>query len=463
MGVRLINITFGLLICAFAYSQNTISGTFPQLANLQVKLAVFDGFGNYHIDSVKVSNEGVFVLSFGTKDYGMGYLSADDNKPFIVILGKEGLQIKGESFSNPESISIIKGRENQIFEQFAKEHIRREQALSAWVYLDKIYTLDSLFAVQKVPRRAIALEMHRIRAEDSLFLANLNAKSYVGWYLPVRKLVNSVSTIAQYRTEEIPATIAAFRKIDYTDNRLNKSGLLSDIIDSHFWLLENSGGSLDSVFVEMKMSIDYMVENLLADERKLNEITEYLFKLLERRSLFEASEHLALKLLNISACTLNNDFAAQLESYRAMKKGNIAPDILFSADLLAPGYLPINLPKKQSDLKSMYTVVVFGASWCNACVEELAAITKLYPKWKRFGLEVVFVSLDEEKQSFKNFAAKFPFISVCDYGKWDGAAVKSYHVFATPTIYLLDSKREILLRPNSAQHMDAWVDWFLNK
>jgi len=28
-------------------------------------------------------------------------------------------------------------------------------------------------------------------------------------------------------------------------------------------------------------------------------------------------------------------------------------------------------------------------------------------------------------------------------------------------MFLLDAKREILLRPNSINQMDAWVDWFL--
>jgi hypothetical protein len=39
--------------------------------------------------------------------------------------------------------------------------------------------------------------------------------------------------------------------------------------------------------------------------------------------------------------------------------------------------------------------------------------------------------------------------------------VKDYYVFATPTMYLLDDKREILLRPNSVSHLEAWLDWYL--
>src|SRR5690606_10630415 len=137
------------------------------------------------------------------------------------------------------------------------------------------------------------------------------------------------STIAQYRTEEIPATIGAFRTLDYTDNRLYKSGLLKETIESHFWLIENSGRSLDSVYIEMNKSIDILVKNLFADQQKLNKISEHLFKLLEKRSLFKSSEYLAVTLLNEKSCTINDGFAAQLESYRAMKIGNIAPEIAF--------------------------------------------------------------------------------------------------------------------------------------
>ena len=292
-------------------------------------------------------------------------------------------------------------------------------------------------------------------------MANLPPEAYVSWFLPVRKLVSSVSTIAQYRTEEIPEAIAAFREMDYADPRLYKSGLLREAIEAHFWLIENSGRPLDSVFVEMNISIDHLIDNLLFDEKKLNEITDYLFRLLEQRSLFNSSEYLALKVLNEENCTIDDHLAAQLESYRAMKAGNTAPDFAFKEDVLAPGYPTEKLPQKLSQVKSEYTLVVFGASWCPACPEELSDIAVLYEQWRQYGVEVVLVSLDEDRQAFKSFAGGFPFISICDYKKWESPVISAYHVFATPTMYLLDSDREILLRPNSASHMDSWVDWFL--
>jgi len=454
-----------LFISVSAFAQNNITGTFTDLANQQIKLVGYNGFDTYPIDSIQVNEKGEFNLKFSKNDFGMAYLLSADNKSFVVILSGEkekgeSLELKGESMAIPESIDIVEGNENKLFGQYAYEHPRREQTLSAWDYLTKIYSKDSLFVIQEIPKQAIETEKQRITAQDNLFLGRLPEGSYVSYYLLLRKLVSSVSTIAQYHTEEIPATIHAFRQIDYTDKRLYKSGLLKETIESHFWLIENSGRSLDSVYIEMNKSIDILVVNLLSEEQKLNEITEHLFKILEKRSLFRASEYLALKLLNEQACTIDNDFAAQLESYRAMKKGNTAPDIEFKGDVLAPAYAG-NIPKKLSAIKSDYTVIVFGASWCPQCPQELSKISGFYKKWKEQGVEVVFVSLDEDKVIFKSFAGVFPFISICDYQKWESPIVKDYYVFATPTIYLLNNKREILLRPNSVSQLDSWVDWYL--
>ena len=461
---KYINSVFGLFLFLFTTSfvcAQSISGNLVLLKNQPLKLEGFNGFKAYPISNTNIDDKGNFRLPYSKDDYGIGYLISSDQQPLIVILSGEDIEIIGEALSYKETIKVTKGKENQLFEKYAKEHPRREQMIGAWQYLEITYMTDSMFMSQPTTFKLIQNEKKRIINEDSNFLKTLPKDSYVNWFLPTRKLVSSVSVVAQYRTEEMPATIAAFRKMDYTDQRLYKSGLFKDAIDNHFWLLGNSGRSLNSVFIEMKISIDAMMINLVKDEKKLNEVTDYLFDLLERHSLFKASEYLALKVLNETSCTINSDLAKQLESYRAMKKGNIAPDILFKGDFSALGYEQKNTPTKLSELKNKYTVVVFGASWCQKCTEELPEIAKQYSKWKMQGVEVVYISLDESKELFKNFTSIFPFISICDYQKWSSTAVKDYYVFSTPTMYLLNDKREILLRPNSVTQIDAWVDWFL--
>ncbi|MDA9874423.1 TlpA family protein disulfide reductase [Flavobacteriaceae bacterium] len=436
----------------------SIKGQFLKIPNQTIKLEGFNGLKTYPISLTTTDVNGKFELSYSKTDYGVGYLMAVDNKPLFVILSGEEIELAGESLSNFETIKIKKGQENQYFEQFANEHPKREQALSAWLYLEKIYATDTLFAVQKHPVNAIKKEKLRIKNEDAAFLDALPNESYVKWFLPTRKLVSSVSTVVQYRPEGFPEMIKAFRNLDYADTRLYKSGLFKDAIESHFWLLENSGNPLDNVFEEMKISIDAIFTKLSTNEKIFNQLTDYLFDLLERHSLFQASEYLALKVLNEGSCTITDDLANQLETYRAMKKGNIAADMVFDKTNFVNPKITLT---KLSDIKSNYTVVVFGASWCPKCNEELPEITKRYDKWKSKGIEVIFVAIEEGRNSFIDFAESLPFPSYSDVKKWESKIVKDYYIFSTPTMFLLDSKREIILRPNSVNQMDAWVNRYL--
>jgi thiol-disulfide isomerase/thioredoxin len=51
-------------------------------------------------------------------------------------------------------------------------------------------------------------------------------------------------------------------------------------------------------------------------------------------------------------------------------------------------------------IQTPYTLVVFGASWCPKCTEELPTLIQNYSKWKNLGIEVVYVSLDTDSAVF---------------------------------------------------------------
>ena len=145
-----------------------------------------------------------------------------------------------------------------------------------------------------------------------------------------------------------------------------------------------------------------------------------------------------------------------------MKIGNIAPDISFEGDVYKSGTSDLNY-KHLSDIKSEFKLIIFGASWCPKCNEEISLIPKLYSKWKMAGIEVIFVSLDSEAKEFDRFVKTFPFFCTSDFKKWDSKAAKDYHIFATPTMFLLNSNHEILLRPNNVKQVEEWINMKLTK
>lgn len=452
-------INVSLFFLPFLMFAQSIKGEFSQMPNQTLKLVGFENFDTYVIDSTQTNAKGTFTLSYSANDYGMGYLEANSGKPFILALEKEAPIVKGSNLEAIEEIKLEKGKENQWFLAYATDQPKRDQAMSAWLFLQDKYTKDELFQPHTTAKKAIDKEINYLKEIDASYIADLPKDSYMKWYLPVRKLLSSVGNVAQNRPELIPQTKEELRALDYTDERLYKSGILYDAVFNHIWFIENSSGTLQQVFEDLNTSIDIIAKQLNGNNERFNLVMEKMFEILEERSLFTSSEYLAEKLLAGDDCgCLNLQLQKKLERYGKMAKGQTAPDINFTEFTYYPEDVSVSSLKA---IDSDYKLVVFAAGWCPHCVEAMPKITENYKAWRDKGVEVIFVSLDTSAKDFANFAGPLPFVSTTDFKKWDGQAVEDYQVYATPSYFLLNKDLEILLRPKSVEHANTWIEAFL--
>lgn len=443
------------LLISSIYSFGQLSGSLKLHANQHIRLLGYIGFETIELATTTIDASGNFNLVY--TDYkGMGYLETSDNSMLFLVLNEPQINITGTHLKEHENIRFTTSKENQLFNQYVIEHNQRERVLSGWKYLLPQYKEVELLKQQKEYINVIQKEIERLENQDIEFLNNLKSSYYVSWFLPLRKMLDDISLSAKQYTHRIPGHIADFRSLNFNESKLYNSGIIDDLIESHYWLLENGGMNTDTMYIEMNATTDYLIENLEGNDTLLNAVSSFLYSLLEKSSLHGASEHLALKLLTQSSCTINDDLVKQMETYRIMKVGKTAPDILFAGKKMVMGS-EVNVDLKLSDLNSPYTLVVFGASWCSKCATEIPQIKEKYIAWKLKGVETVFVSLDNEEAEFSNFVKDFPFLSTCDFKSWENQAAQDYYVFAAPTLFLLNKEREIILRPSSIEQVDAWV------
>jgi len=453
-------ILFLVLVSNMAYFSQELKGVLPAHQFQTIKLYSYQGFGSLLQDSSVVDSTGHFKLRYTFVQLGMGYLQTADQSILPIVLQEKSFALQGEHLQDKEQLKFTNSTENSNYYHYLQLHNERDGLLSGWKYLLQQYQQSPTYSKAQNDITLIKEKIAKLMLEDSLQIAKMKASPFAKYIIPIQNLVQSVATTAKYYPQEIPQKVAQFRAIDYTNSYLYHSGLLNDVLEAHYWLIENSGKPLDSVFIEMNKSTDYLLESLQKDEKILNEVTDYLFDLLEKHSLFKASEYLALKVLTQNSCTINNDLANQLETYRAMKIGNTAKDIEFSGVTVQQGAV-ITKYTKLSDIQSDYKLVMFGASWCPKCVEELPKVGLFYKQWKQKRLEVIYVSLDSDAKKYLNFVKYFPFISTCDFKQWETQAAKDYYVFSTPTLFLLDKNNKIILRPNSIKQVEAWVKFNL--
>lgn len=438
---------FFLLIVITAQSQ--IKGNLKHHAGQELTLTGFNNLKPEILSVTTIDNLGNFTLIYPNDYNGMAVLDTKNKSSLVFVLTEPNLKITGTHLKEKDSLTFVNSKENNILIQYFKDYSQRQRASSAWDYLKGEYNKDGVFINEKETLKIINAELKRIEYENVNYLKALDENTYMSWFLPLKKMVSDMPFIVRHKTQQIPKTISQFRHVDFKNSKFKTSGLLKDLIEGHYMLLENMGQPLDSIYTQMNISTDYLINNLTENEPLLNKVGSHLFDYLEKRSLFTASEYLAVQLLSQNSCSLEEKLSNKLEAYRKLKIGKIAPDIVFTDNT------------KLSDI-TIKKLLVFGASMCSKCKAEALKLNTYYHAWKEKGLEVVYVSIDTYKTDFESAYKNVPWKMYCNFKGWDTQAVKAYHVFATPTYFLLDSDLKIILRPNSIEQVNSWVNSKLN-
>jgi thiol-disulfide isomerase/thioredoxin len=107
------------------------------------------------------------------------------------------------------------------------------------------------------------------------------------------------------------------------------------------------------------------------------------------------------------------------------------------------------------------TLVIFWASWCHKCEQEMPVIKRVYDKYHAKGFEIIGVSVDMDKGAWiKGIEQKgCNWINVSQLDQWESDVAKDYRIQSTPVMYLVDSKREIILSPKELQRAHMLETW----
>lgn len=439
-----------LILAIFIFSSGlalsqTLSGKIEQHAGQQITLTGFNYYKTLELGKTVVDSLGNFSFIY-SKDYkGMGVLQAQDNSSLVLLLTEPNIVLNGTHLTEIDSLGYAQNSKNNQYLQFANAKSKRDAAYMALKYLQPLYKNQKELQSQKKFAKAITNEIKRIEQADTDFLKSLDKESYLRWFIPMKQLVQDMPATYNRYTERIPENIKQFREIDFKQPNFKNSGLLREVVEGHYMLLENMVQSLDSIYTQMNLSTKHLINNLQTNEVLLNEVCSELFRYFEKRSLFAASEYLSVSLLKNQQCSLNDDLVSKLESYRKLKVGAIAPDIILGNNT------------KLSNIKSN-KLVVFGASWCPNCKTETLEFLKFYDAWKAKNVEIIYISIDTDQTAFETAYNRAPWQTYCDYKGWETQAAKDYYVSGTPTSFLLDADNKILVRPNSVSHANVWIE-----
>jgi len=109
--------------------------------------------------------------------------------------------------------------------------------------------------------------------------------------------------------------------------------------------------------------------------------------------------------------------------------------------------------------RGKYTLIVCWTSWCGPCRAEHPDLNVLYKKYKDKDFVIVGVSLDRDKQQWKQAIAKDQLLwpQLIDPNAFDGEMAKHYGIEGIPASYLLDKDGKIVGVGLNAEKIEAMI------
>jgi len=177
--------------------------------------------------------------------------------------------------------------------------------------------------------------------------------------------------------------------------------------------------------------------------------THYLsiFFLQERAELFTASElkaiysSLANDYKNTSKAIKLSDFINQMPY---LKQGGTFPNFAYNDRNGKVNSLE-NLKGKNG------TLVVFWASWCGPCRQEIPELKKLHKTYQAKGINFISISIDHDKAKWEQALAseKMPWPNLANLPGDFKEVKKKYNLYAIPSMFLLDDKGKVIMADES--------------
>lgn len=429
-----------LLLSSYSFSQR-IEGTFNNLKNSEVVLSGYEGMEEKELARATADAGGHFTLNYPAGYVGAALLQPKGAGGVIVLLNHENFTMQWENLQDFSTLAFTGSPENEAFAKGIRLNQETEQKLAGLQYLQPLY--------KNQPAQSAWLQSE-ISAQEPAFnsyIASLPKGSYAGQYLKLRKFLGDMQ-LTQTRYKELSRVQQheeVFKKIDFVNPELWHSGLLKEILTGYYELLGNYNDEKLITAHAMEANTVWL-KSLEKEPAKLQEVADFCFTMLEKKNLTKASEQIALAMLGKNNCQLSSKQSDLFEQYRRLALGNKAPDI------------SLNNKGPLKNLKNRYKLVVFGASWCPNCQNDYPSLLGKYKKLKeKRDLEIVYVSIDTDKAAFESYYKEAPFIMLFDGKGWEGKAVKDYHVFATPTYFLLDKELKILAKPKNPEEAERWL------
>jgi hypothetical protein len=253
-----------------------------------------------------------------------------------------------------------------------------------------------------------------------------------------------------YKKQIVDSLVAAYESGAYPKGRQVLEGMIEE------------GGRISSYAAYRLIGADFVMRNeepganFLGNQKKwMAELEDYLKKFAKSEEAPEVwLQHGSSNEYNAEEDKARQDYNKLVDSFPDTPAGKKAAGALRRLDMVGKP-IAIKGTSVQGETvdttqsRGKYVLVVFWASWGGQSVRrELPELVRLYGKYHGKGLEIVGVSLDNERGDLEAYLKEQPMSwpQVFEPGGIDSRLATEYGIISLPTMFLIDGQGKVINR-----------------
>ncbi len=443
------HIIFGFLLGTFPLLHGQswlIQGTIEHGERGLVRLASFYGDRFTVVDSMDTSSGFFYFMlpedssSWHLQDYLFRQSRQyQDAEPFVeFIFNRENMELLISSTDLGPILYFENSLENQVYREFMEYELEYEARLMA-VY-------PQLNPMPGAEEDDVADLYNTIQGERESFMDSLTLL-YPDLY--------AVRIMNAFRAPLIPGELSHLQRIDtlkecffdhaaIDDPELLNAPVYTFKLIDYLSLYQDFSLAKEEQEEAFMEAVDRIMVNVSDDEELRNFVVEFLLGGFEMLDMEAVQMHIADNYLD-EACESDvvELVLSRMEGYKRMTPGKQAPDLIIR-DVAGKNH-------QLSKLDNEYVLVLFWSSTCDACRKLMPQLNDWYLSDNNYDLEVVAISIDTSLANFEQRISQLQaaWITAHDPLGWHGKISSDYHIYATPSMFLLDEDLTILARPSS--------------
>lgn len=438
-----------LLSNSFAFTQQ-INIRVDNLGKEKAVLYSLSGETSEFVDTLSAIKEETFQFSLDQKHLGFYRILFNNNKWLDFIYDNEVIDIETDANHISDSLKVYKSESNKIFYEFVmlnKDYKSKMELLQ--LVLARYPQTDDYYQTTKE-------KVVQVQKEYLYFVnvtAQTNPNSFVARYVRSAQLP-FVETEIPFDEQLLYLITHSLNNVNFYDAGLIYSDAFTNKTIEYLTYYRNPQLPLELLEKEFMAAVDTILNKAKVNELVYTHITEYLLDGFKKFGFDNVLNYIVENyVIKDDLCLdqkLTSALDRRIQQARNFKVGSTVPNII--------------LPDSSGSILELDTIdaeqvlIIFYASWCPHCQTLLPEIYDIYKKQEEKKFEALAVSIDTSKTDWLSFISRnnLDWLNVSDLEGWNGKAASDYYLYATPTLFLIDQKKKLILNSLSIEELSGW-------